>query len=368
MGLWSPSEARAIALWSKQYGVPCSQCHTVPPALNKNGYAFLERGYRFIAEAAEEEEEAPAARRPQPVLPVNLRAQVRLQSFEDERSSDFNLRAVQLQSGGPLGENTSYLALVYLALEGGAGQADDVFLRFDNVVKNVSAQVGQYLPPVLNENGRRLTPTSPLVYARGTNVNGWFLQQRQLGATLSTGFGRTGVHASIFNGNGTVRQGGRVSDNNDFKDYALGFDQPLSDALTVGGLHYNGHLTVTRAAVPYRDKFYQNVLSADYLTNTWHLLGAFVQGRHNNVDGTGRGADNYGYFMEGRRYFLKPGHQDAAILRWDWADPDRGAPGSMQAVILGYSRFNPGNNVRLTGEVGLSPQGNHAIGELEWHF
>lgn len=361
------SGAQAIALWSKQYGQPCSQCHTVPPTLNRFGQDFLDRGYQFFV--VEDGEEGLPPRPQTGVLPVNLRTQVRFQSYEDERSTDFNLRSVQLQSGGNLGKNTSYLALVYLALEGGGSQADDVFLQFDNVIReNVGVKVGQYLPEVLNENSRRLTPTSPLIYARGTNVNGWFLQQRQLGATLSTSLGRGGVHASIFNGNGTVRQRGRVSDNNDFKDYAFGFDQPLSDAWTVGGLHYNGHLTVTNVATPYRDKFHQNVLSADYLTNTWHFLGAFTQGRHDNIGGTGRAATNYGYFVEGRRYFLRQDRQDAALVRWDWADPDRGAAGFMRSLVLGYTRFTPGNNVRLTGEVSISNLGNSAIGELEWHF
>ena len=372
LGLLLPSsEARAIALWARQYGQPCSRCHTVPPTLNQFGRDFEERGYRFIAPAAEEEEEVPLPR-PQTGLggvPVNLRTQVRFQSFEDERTSDFNLRAVQLQSGGPLGNKANYLALVYLALEGGGSQADDVFLEFNDVLgKNVDVKVGQFLPEILNENSFRLTPTSPLVYARGTNVNGWFLQQRQLGATVSTELAGTDVRASVFNGNGTVRQGGRTSDNNDFKDYAVGFERPLSRAWTVGGLHYNGHLSVTNVTTPYRDKFHQNLLSADYQTNSWHFMGAFAQGRHNNIGGTGRGADNLGYFVEGRRYFLKPNHQDAALVRWDWADPDRGAPGSMRSLVLGYSRFTPSNNVRLTGEVSLSPQGNHAIGELEWHF
>jgi len=41
-----PQQGHAIPAFARKYGVKCYTCHTIPPALNKNGYMFKRLGYR----------------------------------------------------------------------------------------------------------------------------------------------------------------------------------------------------------------------------------------------------------------------------------------------------------------------------------
>jgi len=42
-----PTEAEAIPVFARKYGMQCNSCHTMFPQLSKMGVAFRERGYRF---------------------------------------------------------------------------------------------------------------------------------------------------------------------------------------------------------------------------------------------------------------------------------------------------------------------------------
>ncbi len=44
-----PTEAEAIPVFARKYGMACNSCHTMFPQLSKMGVAFRERGYRFEA-------------------------------------------------------------------------------------------------------------------------------------------------------------------------------------------------------------------------------------------------------------------------------------------------------------------------------
>ncbi|MDQ6953285.1 MAG: hypothetical protein Q9M15_07145 [Mariprofundaceae bacterium] len=44
-----PTEAEAIPVFARKYGMACSSCHTMFPKLTKMGVAFRERGFRFSA-------------------------------------------------------------------------------------------------------------------------------------------------------------------------------------------------------------------------------------------------------------------------------------------------------------------------------
>jgi hypothetical protein len=42
-----PAPLRAIPAFARRYNLKCYSCHTIPPALNKNGYMFKRLGYRL---------------------------------------------------------------------------------------------------------------------------------------------------------------------------------------------------------------------------------------------------------------------------------------------------------------------------------
>lgn len=45
--LFMPQPGHAIPAFARKFGVKCYACHTIPPALNKNGYMFKRLGYRM---------------------------------------------------------------------------------------------------------------------------------------------------------------------------------------------------------------------------------------------------------------------------------------------------------------------------------
>src|ERR1700737_1846606 len=59
VALLLPVPTRAIPAFARKYGVKCYQCHTVPPALNKNGYMFKRLGYRMPPDEMDGTKAAP---------------------------------------------------------------------------------------------------------------------------------------------------------------------------------------------------------------------------------------------------------------------------------------------------------------------
>ena len=57
--LLAPQAGHAIPAFARKYGVKCYQCHTVPPALNKNGYMFKRLGYRMPPDEMDGTKPAP---------------------------------------------------------------------------------------------------------------------------------------------------------------------------------------------------------------------------------------------------------------------------------------------------------------------
>ena len=57
--LLMPEAGNAIPAFARKYGVKCYTCHTVPPALNKNGYMFKRLGYRMPPDEMDGTKPAP---------------------------------------------------------------------------------------------------------------------------------------------------------------------------------------------------------------------------------------------------------------------------------------------------------------------
>ena len=54
-----PQPGDAVPAFARKYGVKCYTCHTVPPALNKNGYMFKRLGYRMPPDEMDGTKPAP---------------------------------------------------------------------------------------------------------------------------------------------------------------------------------------------------------------------------------------------------------------------------------------------------------------------
>ena len=57
--LLTPEPSHAIPAFARKYGVKCYTCHTIPPALNKNGYMFKRLGYRMPPDEMDGTKPAP---------------------------------------------------------------------------------------------------------------------------------------------------------------------------------------------------------------------------------------------------------------------------------------------------------------------
>jgi len=54
-----PQPGNALPAFARKYGVKCYTCHTIPPALNKNGYMFKRLGYRMPPDEMDGTKPAP---------------------------------------------------------------------------------------------------------------------------------------------------------------------------------------------------------------------------------------------------------------------------------------------------------------------
>lgn len=54
-----PQPGHAIPAFARKFGVKCYTCHTIPPALNKNGYMFKRLGYRMPPDEMDGTKAAP---------------------------------------------------------------------------------------------------------------------------------------------------------------------------------------------------------------------------------------------------------------------------------------------------------------------
>jgi len=55
----APKPGYAIPAFARKFGLKCYACHTIPPALNKNGYMFKRLGYRLPPDEMDGTKPAP---------------------------------------------------------------------------------------------------------------------------------------------------------------------------------------------------------------------------------------------------------------------------------------------------------------------
>ena len=116
-----PTRSWAIPAFARKYNVKCYACHTIPPALNKNGYMFKRLGYRMPPDEMDGTKPAPKISQLDPENKFNLAnafAIIGQTSFTVDKqkgdnptsNSSFNMDEAALFSAGVIPEtNFSYL-------------------------------------------------------------------------------------------------------------------------------------------------------------------------------------------------------------------------------------------------------------------
>ena len=141
--LLTPQPAQAIPAFARKFGLKCYACHTIPPALNKNGYMFKRLGYRLPPDEMDGTKPAPKIIDLDKDIKFNLintMAVITQGSFTVDKtsgdgisptsSSSFNLDEAALFSAGAVPE-TGFSYFTHFELyQGGTSDLEQAFMSY----------------------------------------------------------------------------------------------------------------------------------------------------------------------------------------------------------------------------------------------
>ncbi len=157
-------EAQAIPYYARQHGLSCNACHAIVPKLNAFGQAFWNRGYRLPDDMESADNDT---------VPFAAWITVRQEEQPDRNISEGFLPKVELISGGPIGDNTSYFVewrIGSLQTRGDgtirdrSGRFEDIFInhRFD---ERFSVMIGQFRALNQEDVSLRLSISEPAIFS-----------------------------------------------------------------------------------------------------------------------------------------------------------------------------------------------------------
>jgi len=179
-GFAAVQEAEAIPLFANRHHTTCNTCHSIPPKLNANGWAYAANGYRLPPGVAESREtEGPKTKRALESIPFTTWITARYEDKSEDDVSDLFLPKVELVAGGPLGERLSYFAewrIVSESLRGDGsfqdrgGRFEDLYLEWAFAGEH-ALKVGQYRSLNQVDVSRRLSTSEPLLFGNGLQTD-----------------------------------------------------------------------------------------------------------------------------------------------------------------------------------------------------
>ncbi|MCH8023577.1 MAG: hypothetical protein IIB43_02605 [Candidatus Marinimicrobia bacterium] len=166
-----PDQVQGMAAFARKYKTSCATCHVGFPKLTPFGEAYRMNGFQWPDHGDEEntKEEPvslgsesykrvwPRAIWPNEIpgtAPISFRVRQGFQFVSDDESSfaEFTLPALQIMSGGTLGEDISFFAGAHLFEHGKPGSIDRMYLKFDNMFDGrlpynaLYLRIGQFVP------------------------------------------------------------------------------------------------------------------------------------------------------------------------------------------------------------------------------
>ena len=263
-----PDQVQGMAAFARKYKTSCATCHVGFPKLTPFGEAFRINGFQWPDYGDEEntKEEPvsmgsesykrvwPRAIWPNEIpgtAPISFRVRQGFQFVSDDESSfaEFTLPALQIMSGGTLGEDISFFAGAHLFEHGEPGSIDRMYLKFDNMFDGrlpynaLYLRIGQFVPELVpfitNHRGLTLTSYAFNTYAPANGSSfgaghehgapAFGLESFQIGMEAS-GIVKSRLRYVL----GLVNGSGVEEDNNSAKDFYYRL------AYKLGGLAYDG--------------------------------------------------------------------------------------------------------------------------------
>jgi hypothetical protein len=211
---WHPTPGTAIPIFSHQYDVSCSKCHSVIPHLNEFGAAFMANGYRI-----------PGVK-PGPAFPISAKANL-VDSSENQGDGDNGaglpkaiVDEIELFTAGAIGDRTSYLVEQYAVDGGQHGLLRDAWVidhlnPYDSKIP-IQVQAGSFtLPLPVDPETFRETYADYSIYATPVGTNPFNFFDPKIGARLQIGDPLRGLNVQVFGGPGHDRQSGLPSTGTD---------------------------------------------------------------------------------------------------------------------------------------------------------
>lgn len=339
----------AIPIFSHQYDVSCSKCHSVIPHLNEFGAAFLASGYRI-----------PGVQ-PGPAFPISAKANLLASSEHQGDGADGAglpkdiVDEIEIFTAGGIGSRASYLVEQYAVDGGMVGLTRDAWVidrlnPWDAKIP-LQLQAGSFtLPlPVDPETFRdTYADYAPLAQTVGANPFNFF--DPKIGARFQIGDPLKGINAQVFGGQGHDRQSGIPS---------LGTDLMLSLQDNIGPLgltafRYSGARPGGDGGI---DTFERTGYGLVY--NQWGRLSLenmLIVGNDTEC-GIGGACQSSGGFSQLRYAFTK---RLFGLARYEGTNDPVAGFARDTVVLLGYG---PAENSRITIEdvIAHTPATTHTM-------
>lgn len=230
-----PRPAGTIPLFSHQYGVPCTKCHSVIPHLNEFGAAFLASGERFPGVTS-----GPA---------VPFSAKVNLVDSSENQGDGPDGRGlpkaivdeIEAFTSATIGSRANFFVEQYVVDGGEPGLLRDAWVsdRVNpwNARIPVYLQGGQFtLPLPVDPETFRDTYQNYTPYVQTVGANPFNFFDPAMGLRLGVGDALRGLSVQLFAGPGYTRQSGLAATGVDTELYA----QDAMGPFTLSLFRYDG--------------------------------------------------------------------------------------------------------------------------------
>jgi hypothetical protein len=346
-----PSRGVAIPIFSHQYDVSCSKCHSVIPRLNEFGAAFMAEGYRI-----------PGVK-PGGAFPVSVKVNGVLSSEnQGEGPGGAGLPKaiideVEAFTAGGIGSRASYLVEQYVVDGGMPGLTRDAWVTdrlnpWDAKI-GLSLQAGSFtLPLPVDPETFRETAHHYGVFDQAVGTNTFNFFDPKIGARLQVGNPLKGLTAHFFAGQGHERRSGLPATGTD----VMVTLQHTMGPLALTAFHYAGTRPGSGGSGTF-DTFHRTGYGV-----VWNQWGRFsvenVLMNGNDGDcGIGGACQSSGGFTQ-LRYAFPP--RLFALGRYEGTmDPVNGFSRNV-VLLLGYGP-TPNSRITIEDVIAHSPQTTHTM-------
>jgi hypothetical protein len=372
--------ALAIPAFARQNKAECSTCHTIYPALNEFGEAFMKNSYVWPGKPktteggnTERTNEAMILSGIPELIPVSFKASLNA-AYDSSQKNKFDLatRSLQLQAGGTFREAAGFFITYNAYTEGPVNSSNTGDKPSNNSpdIQELFVQWRHALGTPLNLKAGRFEPTLGL----------WKTSNRLTIAELATQLYRVGdspfavgdtqdalelnsmIGPRVFAAMGIVnRKNQNTKDGyghlscriggTDFLGHEPEVDLEKDSiwdylTLTVGGFGYFGRNTLDTAPATLNNDYFRAGIDADLLYKRFRLRFSGVRGRDNAPNYTTRNIANSLVMLGEAQYLFGSPVNLIGLFRYEYEDNATGINRTYVPSLV----FAPIQNIKLTLE------------------